>query len=286
MVYETLIGPTALAGLIEAGEVALFDCSFDLADSAAGHRAFRAGHLPGAHYLHLDRDLAGRPDGRNGRHPLPDPHAFAASLRACGLHLGRQVIAYDSSGGVYAARLWWMLRWIGHRAVAILDGGTQAWTAAGRPLEHGDAPPAAPGDFVAHPVDPAATVTAADVLADLGSPSRLIIDARAPQRFRGEPNPLDPVAGHIPGARNRYFADNLMEGRFKPADLLAEAFAPLLPASPDREIILQCGSGVTACHNALALEIAGIRGAKLYPGSWSEWIADPDRPVARGDDPG
>ncbi len=193
------------------------------------------------------------------------------------------MVAYDASGGAFAARLWWLLRWIGHDAVAVLDGGRQAWLAAGGALEQGGrkAPPA--GDFVALPPDGKRVVDAGEVLANIASPQHLVIDARTPERFRGEPNPLDPVAGHIPGARNRCFRDNLnAEGGFKPAELLAAEFNDVLGDTAPGDVILQCGSGVTACHNALAMEVAGMRGALLYPGSWSEWISDPDRPVATG----
>ena len=283
MTYRTLISATQLQAALERGDPLLFDCGFDLAQPEAGRMAYAAGHLPGAYYLHLDEDLAARPSGTNGRHPLPDPEILAGKLRAAGLKQGRQVVAYDASGGAFAARLWWLLRWIGHDAVAVLDGGRQAWLAAGGALEQGGrkAPPA--GDFVALPPDGKRVVDAGEVLANIASPQHLVIDARTPERFRGEPNPLDPVAGHIPGARNRCFRDNLnAEGGFKPAELLAAEFSDVLGDTAPGDVILQCGSGVTACHNALAMEVAGMRGALLYPGSWSEWISDPDRPVATG----
>ena len=213
---------------------------------------------------------------------MPDRDAFAARLAAVGLDAGRQVVAYDAIGGPYAARLWWMLRWLGHDAVAVLDGGLQAWTDAGGTLEQGDAASHFTGNFMtAEPK--AGTVSADDILATRGTDDLLVIDARTPERFRGDPNPLDPVAGHIPGARNRLWQDNLVDGRFKPADQLAREFDAVIGDQPLDRVALQCGSGVTAAHDLLALEIAGRPGAKLYPGSWSEWISDPSRPISRGD---
>lgn len=255
----------------------LIEVSFDLGDTAAGERAYAAGHLPGAHYLHLDRDLSGEKTGPNGqfrgRHPLPDRAAFAARLRALGLSKSTQVVAYDRQGGMYAARLWWMLRWIGHRAVAVLDGGPQgALTTA--------LPPVQPGDF--EPGEALTTLLDADALrARLGKVR--LIDARAPERFRGEVEPLDTQAGHIPGAANRLFKLNLQaDGRFKPASELRAEFEPLLAPFPAGEVVHQCGSGVTACHNLLAMEVAQLPGSALYAGSWSEWSSDPARPVAKG----
>ncbi|MFC0206524.1 sulfurtransferase [Novosphingobium soli] len=283
MTYETLIGVDALRDLLGSGTpVLVLDCSFDLADPDAGRAAYAEGHIPGARYAHLDHDFAAPPDGRNGRHPLPARVALAAWLRTQGLRNGRQVVAYDASGGAWAARAWWLLRWLGHAPVAVLDGGRQAWVEAGLPLEAGPPPPAAPGDFEPGPALVPAPVTAAEVVANIDGGAGQVLDARDPARFAGAPNPLDPVAGHIPGARNRFFRDNLgPDGRFRAADALAAAFAPLLQGRP---AILQCGSGVTACHNALAMAIAGLPAGRLYPGSWSEWIADPARPVATGDD--
>ncbi|HKT86206.1 MAG TPA: sulfurtransferase [Novosphingobium sp.] len=283
MAYETLISVEELRGLLQSGAgVLLLDCEFDLTAPEKGRQVYAAGHLPGARYAHLDEDLAGRPDGTNGRHPLPDRETFAAWLRRLGLKRGQQVVAYGSNGGAGAARAWWLLRWIGHREAAVLDGGKAAWTAAGLPLETGVPPQPQPGDFTAAEPLAGAPVSAAEVLADIGHGAAQVLDARDPARFRGDPNPLDPVSGHIPGARNRFFRDNLdSEGRFLPAGELAAEFNALLQGKP---AVLQCGSGVTACHNALAMEIAGLRGARLYPGSWSEWISDPARPVATGEE--
>lgn len=282
---NTLVSCADLQALLRdpSRHTVLIDCSFDLADPAAGREAYHQGHLPGAFYLHLDNELSGEKTGTNGRHPLPDPDALTARLRAIGLNDDTQVVVYDAQGGMYAARAWWLLRWIGHGAVAVLDGGKQAWIAAGLPLESGTTPdPEAPGHLTRHKalVD---TVDADALLANISEPTRLVVDARAPDRFRGENETLDPVGGHIPGAVNRCFKDNLgADGRFKPAAELRAEFGQVLGATSPERAVMQCGSGVTACHNLLALEVAGLPGAALYPGSWSEWSADPRRPVATG----
>ena len=282
-VSSPLISADALRALIEQGVVAVFDCSFDLADPARGRALYRDAHVPGAHYLHLDDDLASPPSGANGRHPLPDAALLAATLRRLGLRAGQRVVAYDRSGGPYAARLWGLRRWMSHDRVAVLDGGLAAWRAAGGRVEQGDPPPPAMGDFVAGRLLDGRTVAADDLIANLDGGALRVLDARAPGRFRGDPNPLDPVAGRIPGARNRFYMDNLDEtGRFKRADVLAAEFDAAMGDAPPHRIVLQCGSGVTACHNALAMAIADRPGARLYPGSWSEWIADPARPIERG----
>jgi thiosulfate/3-mercaptopyruvate sulfurtransferase len=274
--HTTVITADELRAL--AGPVVLLDCSFDLADPGAGERAYLAGHLPGARYAHLDHDLSGRKTGRNGRHPLPDRDAFAATAGRWGITPGVLVVAYDAQGGPYAARAWWLLRWLGHDAVAVLDGGLAAWQAAGGALasgrEGGDA--AAP-----YPAGPAAmrTIDSDALLHALGRVR--VLDARTGERFRGEVEPLDPVAGHIPGASLRFFKDNLRpDGRFKAAAELRAEFETL--ATPAADVVHQCGSGVTACHNLLAMTHAGLDGSRLYPGSWSEWCSDPSRPVARG----
>ncbi|MEX3582905.1 MAG: sulfurtransferase [Burkholderia sp.] len=284
--YTTLISAGNLAERLAADpdSVLVFDCRFDLADPDAGSQTYAAGHLPGTHYLHLDRDLSGPKTGNNGRHPLPSRDTLVATLAAKGLRANQQVVSYDAQGGMYAARLWWLLRWLGHDSVAVLDGGLQAWQAAGQLLTQ--AAPAAPaGDFRAQP--PLATVIdAAAVVANLASKSRLVVDARSPDRYRGENEPLDPVGGHIPGAANRFFKDNLnAEGRFKSGHELREDWTRVIGEQPANNVILQCGSGVTACHNALAMEIAGFHNPLLYTGSWSEWSADPSRPVATGPNP-
>jgi thiosulfate/3-mercaptopyruvate sulfurtransferase len=283
--FTTLISSQDLRALREDSgrHSVVIDCGFDLANAAAGREAYHVGHLPGAFYLHLDNELSGEKTGSNGRHPLPDPNTLVARLRALGVNEDTQVIAYDAQGGMYAARAWWLLRWLGHAAVAVLDGGKNAWVSASLPLEAGNTPdPETPGRLT-RKASLVATADAGAVLANLANPTRLLVDARAADRFRGENETLDPVGGHIPGAVNRFFKDNLEgNGSFKPAAVLKQEFGQLLGGTPASQAIMQCGSGVTACHNLLALEVAGLPGAALYPGSWSEWCADPARPVARG----
>lgn len=284
--HTTLISAANLHERLTAapGSVLVFDCRFDLANPAAGENAYALGHLPGAQYLHLDRDLSGPKTGKNGRHPLPDRSALVATLLLRGLNEGQQVVAYDAQGGAYAARLWWLLRWLGHDSVAVLDGGLNAWEAAGFPLVR-DVPTPARGTFKAGaPLQ--VTVDAQAIVRNLATHELTVVDARAADRYRGENETIDPVGGHIPGARNRFYQDNLTpDGRFKSAHALREDFMAVLPGIPPEHVVLQCGSGVTACHNALAMEIAGLHGAALYPGSWSEWSADPSRPVATGPNP-
>ncbi len=264
----------------------IVDVRFDLADTAAGERAYAAGHLPGAHYLHLDRDLSGPKQDAfgafRGRHPLPEREAFAARLRELGMTPGRQLVAYDAADGMYAARVWWMLRWLGHAQVAVLDGGFAAWQQAGAPVTAEAPAVAATAAGAFEPSTPLeAPWTAQELLAGLGKVR--LIDARAGERFRGEVEPLDTQAGHIPGATNRFFKSNLTpEGRFKPAAQLREEFAGLLGPQGAADTVHQCGSGVTACHNLLAMHHAGLPGSRLYPGSWSEWSANPRLPLAKG----
>ncbi|WP_043838308.1 sulfurtransferase [Muricoccus aerilatus] len=284
MAFTTLIDAEALKALLAANSerVLVCDCSADLTDPAAGARIFAAGHLPGAVHVGLETNLSAEKSGRNGRHPLPSREAFAAGMAALGLKDGMQVVAYDNAMGMYAARLWWMLRWIGHEAAAVLDGGATAWTVAGGAMETGEKAPRRAGQVRIRP-SLVATVDYGAVLTDLGPRTRQVVDARAPDRFRGENETLDPIGGHIPGARNRFFRDNLsQDGRFKPADALRAEFDALTGGRPAAELVAQCGSGVTACHNLLAMEVAGLRGASLYPGSWSEWSAQPGAPIAQG----
>ena len=281
--FTTLISVQDLAQNINEPNWVVLDCRHDLADSNAGRTAYSEGHLPSAQFAHLDFDLSGNKISEIGafcgRHPLPDRDVFVAKLRTWGISDSTQVVAYDAQGGIFAARLWWMLRWIGHPASAVLNGGIQAWKAAGQKLATG-APAARRGSIHEHPAL-VKLVSSHDVQVNIMSKQKTLVDARSPDRFRGENETLDPVGGHIPGAINRFFKDNLQEdGSFKSAVQLHDEWAQLI-ADP-RSSIMQCGSGVTACHNLLALEIAGMTGAALYAGSWSEWCIDPRRPVATG----
>jgi thiosulfate/3-mercaptopyruvate sulfurtransferase len=288
IVHRTLISAADLVALHRGrtGDLVVLDGGFDLADPGAGERAYLEGHLPGAHYAHLDRDLAGSKTGKNGRHPLPEREAFAARAGgAWGIGPSTQVIAYDAQGGPYAARAWWMLNWLGHEAVAVLDGGIAAWRAVGGALEAGRA--AAGPARAPYPLrdSPMLTLEADTLQAALAAKRVQVVDARAAERFRGDVEPLDPVAGHIPGAINRFFKDNLgADGRFKPPATLHAEFAALgiTGAGAAHGVAHYCGSGVTACHNLLAMAHAGMTGTALYPGSWSEWCADPSRPMNRG----
>ena len=285
---QPLITASALRALLASGSpLLLCDCSFDLSDTGAGVRSHAERHLPGAIYLNLDHDLsapkstvAGAPSA--GRHPLPTREAFAARLAALGFRDDLPVVAYDGSGGMYAARLWWMLRWVGHAAVQVLDGGLAAWTAADGALQSGAVPARSSGSFTLRP-PLVSTLAFEDLLDGLGRGSRLIVDARSPDRFRGENETLDPVGGHIPGAANRFFRHNLgPDGCFKPADQLRSEWQDLIGGRRPADLVQQCGSGVTACHNLLALEAAGLGGSALYPGSWSEWCGRSQAPVATG----
>jgi len=280
MSYQTLISAADLARLAEQGGVLVCDCRFELGDPHAGHRAYLEGHVPGAIYVDLERDLSGKPNGANGRHPLPDRLAFAARMAELGVGRDMLVVSYDASGGYYASRLWWMMRWLGHGQAAVLDGGLAAWTEAGLPLKQGEER-AAPADLVASP-DAAMPITDVRAIeADLDGGDLLVVDARTAERFHGQPHPLDTPSGHIPGAANRFYQLNLSaDGRFKPADELARDFSALIGDTAPEKVVHQCGSGVTATHNLLAMEVAGLKGSRLYPGSWSEWTSDPLRPIA------
>ena len=281
MPYTTLISIADLATHLDDAGWVICDCRHDLADTEAGRRAYAESHIPGARFVHLDEDLSAPKTGRNGRHPLPDPDAFARRLGELGIDGSKQVVAYDASGGPYAARLWWMLRWLGHDAVAALDGGWNAWAKAGNPVT-ARLPAIKATSFTAHPREGLAR-DAKSIAAGIGKPVPLLIDARAPNRYRGENETLDPVAGHIPGAANRFFQLNLdAGGSFKPPSALRQEFEALIGAKAPPDIVHYCGSGVTACHNLLAMEIAGLSGSRLYAGSWSEWCSDSSRPVARG----
>lgn len=283
--WSQLVSPQQLAAARAAGTaVLLVDCRHSLADPAFGERAWRESRLPGAMFLHLDRDLSGPAGGGRGRHPLPEPGQWRARVQSLGIAPDTQVVAYDDAGGMMAARLWWLLRWIGHQAVAVLDGGMQAWVALGLPVETGVPVTAGvPASQLPHGAPLAVPVGCDDVLRNLASRECLVVDARSPDRYRGENETLDPVGGHIPGAVNRFFRDNLdADGRFKPAAQLRTEWLALLGGHAPERVIHQCGSGVTACHNLLAMEYAGLAGSRLYPGSWSEWCCDPARPVATG----
>lgn len=280
MTFYTLVSADVLAAHLDDPSWRIFDCRHDLARPDAGEQAYREAHIPNAQFLHLDRDLSGPRTGRNGRHPLPDRAALAETLGRCGVDGGTQVVAYDDSGGSYAARLWWLLRWLGHTRVAVLDGGLAAWRAGSHSLT-AHVPQVARARFQIGSGEPA--VDAAQVQARLGQPGVTLIDARGTERFRGAEEPIDPVAGHIPGALNRPFTANLgPDSRFKPAAQLRQELERILGRRADGELVNYCGSGVSACHNLLALEIAGFGHARLYPGSWSEWCSDPSRPVATG----
>src|SRR5258706_6831503 len=279
MAPDMLVSTEQLAKHLDDPAWVVFDTRHDLMDLEKGRRAYARGHVPGAYFLHVDDDLSGPRTGMNGRHPLPDVATFAAKMNRCGVAPGVQVVAYDDLGGNYAVRLWWMLRWLGHDRVALLDGGFPLWEKEGRPLAK-EVPKPRPGAFVARP-RLGATVDAHFVERFREDPSLKLIDAHAAERFQGLNETIDPVAGHIPRAVNRFWKANLApDVRFKaPAELRREYDQPLHGTSP-KSAIHMCGSGVTACHNIFAMELAGLPGGRLYPGSWSEWCADSSRPVA------
>jgi thiosulfate/3-mercaptopyruvate sulfurtransferase len=284
MPYSTLISADELKPHIGDTQWKIFDVRHDLFDREAGLRAYQAGHIPGARFVHIDDDLSGTKTGRNGRHPLPPRDELAERFRAWGIDNGTQIVAYDAHGGQFAARLWWLARWLGHTSAAVLDGGWSAWLAASGAIDTG-APPPVEGSFVPFASKVAVRHTQ-EVFDALGYRARLIVDARLPERYRGEQEPIDPVAGHIPGALNRPWTQNLTsEQRFKPPAQLREEFTALLGDRTADRVAHQCGSGVTACHHLLAMEVAGLPGSALYAGSWSEWIADPARPVRTGAEP-
>lgn len=275
----SLIGVAELLDRLDAPDVVVCDVRFALGDHAHGARAYAAGHVPAARFVDLHHQLADHSQTGRGRHPLPPPAAFTALLGSLGIGPSTEVVAYDDTSGANASRLWWMLRSIGHARARVLDGGWQAWLAAGGPVTT-DVPDVAPVDYPPSDVW-SGVVSADDVAAAVASGSAVVIDSRAPERYRGEVEPLDPRAGHVPGAVNVFHAANVgPDGTLRPPDELAARFADVGPAP-----IVYCGSGVTACHNLLAMEQAGITDARLFPGSWSEWSSDPDRPVATGAEP-
>ena len=285
MNWTTLVSAEDLAAALGDRSLVVVDCRHVLAgaDPGAGERAWLASHLPGAGHAHLDRDLSDhRKPTSLGRHPMPDATDFRAVLVRLGVTPEKQVVAYDASdGAMAAARFWWLLRLLGHRRVAVLDGGFARWTALGLPLE--TTPPVLGKGHYDGEFDPAQVVGTDEVLSRLRDTPGWLLDARAPERFRGEIEPLDPVAGHVPGARNRPYGENLEGGVFRAPEALRAAFEPLLGGRDPREVVLNCGSGVTACHNLLAMEHAGLQGARVYAASWSGWVSEPARPVATGD---
>ena len=286
MTFTTLVGAAMLRGLVGKPDIAIIDCRFDLMNPDGGRRAYLEGHIPGARYADLSRDLSAPISATSGRHPLPSPDQFLAGLAHLGVGRATQVIAYDEGAGAFAARLWWMLRWVGHPAAAVLDGGIKAWVSEGGPLQSGEEKPlpaAAGGPHPSAQADTAAVIETAEIERRLSDPALLLIDARAGERFAGTVEPIDAVAGHIKGAVNHPFSANLgADGRFLPAPVLRQLWERRLAGRSPTQVAAMCGSGVTACHNLLSLEVAGFPGAKLYAGSWSEWIRDPRRPVARG----
>lgn len=280
----TLVSAAELATHLEDPEWVIVDCRFDLARPASGREGYAAGHIPGARYAHLDEDLSSKITPRSGRHPLPDPHTLAATLGSWGIDSNTQVVAYDAGNGAYAARLWWLMRWLGAKRVAVLDGGFKAWTDAALPVTTA-LPTVMAVRFAPAPED-AMLLDAAAVRQRAADPSWRVLDARGPERYAGAVEPLDAKAGHVPGAHNYPFTGNLgPDGRFLPAAQLKAQLEQSLGGVPADHAIMMCGSGVTACHNLLALEIAGLKGAQLYAGSWSEWIRDPARPIAVGPTP-
>jgi len=276
--FITIISAEELQNHISESDWVVFDCRFNLADTSAGKNAYLEGHIPGAIYLDLDQDLSSPITPETGRHPLPDLERFVDRLAQAGVSNNTQVVVYDDCAGAMAARCWWLLRLVGHKAVAVLDGGLPAWQSLGGQLN----------DHIPQPTSTAYTsslqqnqnLTVTEVEQALDAQSIYLVDARAAERYRGEVEPIDPIAGHIPSALNRPLTDNLAEGKFKPAVQLREEWLTVLGGKSVEAVVHMCGSGVTACHNQLAMEIAGLSGSRVYSGSWSEWIRDPARPIA------
>jgi len=289
-VSELLIDAVALQGVINDPDWMVFDVRYDLSDADAGRQAYLRGHIPGARFLDQGTQLAGRPNGRSGRHPLPDAHQFGELLRRHGLTPDSRIVVYDQANASFAARAWWLLRWMGYAHTKVLDGGMQAWLEAGGTLETTDpgSPPTlasnTDGGTPAAPGAPAMPTVSADEILSRASPrTRCIVDARTRERYLGQNEPIDPVAGHIDGALNRPIAENVQaDGRFKSARQLRQEFTALLGQAAGDQVVHYCGSGITACHNLFSMELAGLHGSALYPGSWSEWCSDPGRPVAKG----
>jgi len=284
MTTNPLIDARELARALGHADCVVVDCRFTLTDPPAGRAAYERGHIPGARYAHLDDDLARRPSAGEGRHPLPDRNKLAATLGAWGIGRDDLVVAYDEGSGAIAARLWWLLGWLGHARRAVLDGGFAAWQEAGLPVGQAQ-PKVAARRYEAREADAGSVVTTQDIAA-AQSAGDLLVDARAAPRYRGEQEPIDPKAGHVPGARNRPFSANVTPtGRFRPPAELKAELEQLLGERRPEQLVAMCGSGVTACHLLLAMEVAGLPGGRLYAGSWSEWIRDPGRPIKTGGDP-
>jgi thiosulfate/3-mercaptopyruvate sulfurtransferase len=282
MILTTLVETDILAQHLADPGWVVFDCRHDLAAPERGRSDYAQSHIPGARFLHLDEDLSAPKTGRNGRHPLPDAEKLMRALGDAGVDSSKQVVAYDAQGGMVAARLWWLLRWLGHLPAAVLDGGWSQWVAEGRP-QTAQVPRPRPARF-AGKARSDCWVGAHFVREHLNDETTVLVDARAPERFRGQNETIDRVGGRIPYARNRFYRDNLdASGRFKAAEALKAEFGAILGRNGPQQAVNYCGSGVSACHNLLAMEVAGLRGARLYPGSWSEWSADPSRPVATGE---
>lgn len=299
MNYTTLISAEALQALMQSGQpVRVFDCSFELMQPRAGEQLYLSSHIPGAIYADLDTALSARHGvpgahgvmtaagsdvpASGGRHPLPNREKFAIWLSSVGMGNDMQAVVYDRNGANYCGRLWWMLKWAGHENVAVLDGGLQAWQAAGGAVNSGEEPAHFQTNFLLNP-ERAALVDANQVAEQLGNPAQTLIDARATPRFKGEVEPLDPVAGHIPGALNRPFSQNLTaDGKFKSAEALKAEFTALLGQRDPAGVVHHCGSGVSALPNLIAMEVAGLGRTALYAGSWSDWCSNPERPIAQG----
>jgi thiosulfate/3-mercaptopyruvate sulfurtransferase len=285
--FTTLIGAAALRDLVGRPEIAIIDCRFDLMNPEGGRRAYLEGHIPGARYANLNTDLSAPISATSGRHPLPAPDDFARTLARLGVGSDTQVIAYDDSAGAFAARAWWMLRWMRHPAAAVLDGGIKAWLSEGGALQSGEPEPlpaAASGRRLSAQANTSAVIGTAELQQRLSDPAFLLVDARAGERYAGTVEPIDAVAGHVTGAVNQPFSTNLgADGRFLPPPVLRQVWGRRLAGRSPTQVAAMCGSGVTACHNLLSMEVAGFQGAKLYVGSWSEWIRDPRRPIARGE---
>lgn len=281
MTFTTLISSQALYTRLNAPNWTVIDCRFSLADTEAGFKAYRHGHIPTARYAHLDNDLSSRITAFTGRHPLPNMASLVKKLGLWGIDSNSQIVAYDDSAGAFAGRLWWLLRALGHDKVAVLDGGYQNWLKLGLPVTT-HLPIVKPVTFRPY-LGSSTQLNAIEIQNGLARRHICLIDARSPERYRGEQEPIDPVAGHIPGAVNRPFQSNLdRHSLFLPAEILRNQFKQIIGDKTPTQTVHMCGSGVTACHNLLAMEVAGLTGSKLYPGSWSEWIRDKNRPIASG----